>query len=40
MKKTQQPLTLRCSFAEDGEDLRELLLESFRLFLRRSLGTL
>ena len=31
-------LTVICTYPEEGRSAREILLESFRLFLRRELG--
>ena len=31
-------LTVTCTYPEDGRSVREILLESFQLFLRRELG--
>ena len=33
-----QPLAVYCSFADEGEDLFDLLCESFRTFLNRELS--
>ena len=32
-------LTVNCTYPEDGRNAREILLESFQLFLRRELGS-
>lgn len=37
MKKDMRDLTVICSFAENGENLRKLLLQSLRSFIERNI---
>lgn len=36
MKKDMRDLTVICAFTENGENLRELLLQSLRSFIERN----
>ncbi len=37
MKKNGQELIVHCFYTEEGEDLRELVLQSLRFFIERNL---
>ena len=37
MKKDKKNLTVRCFFAEEGENLQELISQSLRLFIEKNL---